>query len=80
MTNDDREPPEADGRVDAGQLGTNTLRVNSPEHLPMLCGDAGIEAGTIEIDTAEGWVRVGAEGGRVVVDAIEPPEGHGDDA
>lgn len=75
---EDREPPEPEGRVDAGQLGTNLLRVNDPAHLPMLCGDSGIEAGTIELSTAEGWARITAEGSRVVVDEIDAPAGHGD--
>lgn len=75
---DDREPVATD-RIDAGQINTNRLTVNDPSHLPMLCGDPDdpqtLEMGRLRIDTAEGWVDVSAEGGRVVVERIDPPEG-----
>jgi len=62
--------------VDLGTVSTNRLTVHDAAHLPGIIGDGEwLQAGTIRLDTAEGWVEITAADGGVVVERIDVPEG-----
>jgi len=59
----------------AAPIQTNRLTVHDAAHLLAVVGDGRVTAATVVLGTAEGWVRIDAADGGVVVEQIDAPEG-----